>query len=346
MLGRATRLCKEIGKAVFRIYDAVGLYDALSPVSEMKPLVKQVHRTTRELLTELVDPRALTAPGHDDGRSHADEVLREVVERLRRVVRRVPKATTSEELTSTIVALEATLGAPLAELPQVLHTAGTAAAIALVTAKPELVTLLERLAAVTTPHKTAVIAPHDDKVLSVEHDYGNGNTRPEDYLQAFTRFIEQHRNQLDALRVVCTRPRDLTRAQLAELQAKLIVAGYSPTSLKRAWKDWKNQDIAATIIGFIRQRALGSPLVPYADRVDRAVAKVLATGDWTTPQKKWLGRIAEQLKVETVVDQDAFRQGAFATAGGWKGIDDLLGGRLTQVMADLGDEIWNDERAA
>ena len=142
------------------------------------------------------------------------------------------------------------------------------------------------------------------------------------------------------------RPRDLTRAQLAELQAKLIVAGYSPTSLKRAWKDWKNQDIAATIIGFIRQRALGSPLVPYADRVDRAVAKVLATGDWTTPQKKWLGRIAEQLKVETVVDQDAFRQGAFATAGGWKGIDELLGGRLTQVMADLGDEIWNDERAA
>jgi type I restriction enzyme R subunit len=58
MLGRATRLCPEIGKEAFHIYDAVGLYDVLAPVSEMKPLVKNVSRTTRELVTELLDPRA------------------------------------------------------------------------------------------------------------------------------------------------------------------------------------------------------------------------------------------------------------------------------------------------
>lgn len=346
MMGRATRLCPEIGKEVFHVYDAVGLYDVLAPVSEMKPLVKSVSRTTRELVTELLDPRSRAAAGHDAGRSHADEVLREVVERLRRVVRRIAKATPSEDLTATIESIEATLGAPLAELPQVLHTAGTAGAIELLTTKPELVPLLERLTLPPGTGKTAVIAPHDDEVIAVEHDYGNGKTRPEDYLQAFTRFVEDHRNQLDALRVVCTRPRDLTRAQLAELSAKLTAAGYSPTSVKRAWKDWKNQDIAATIIGFIRQRALGSPLVPYAQRVDRAVAKVLATGTWTNPQKKWLERIAEQMKIETVVDEDAFRKGAFANAGGWKGIDQALGGRLKQVMDDLGDEVWNDERAA
>ncbi len=346
MMGRATRLCPEIGKEVFRIYDAVGLYDVLAEVTDMKPLVKDVSRSTRELVTELLDPRSLTAAGHDVGRTHADEVLREVVERLRRVVRRIAKATPSEDLAGTIEAVEATLGAPLRELPQVLHTAGTAGAIDLLIKKPELVALLERLSLPPGTGKTAVIAPHDDEVIAVEHDYGNGKTRPEDYLQAFTRFVEDNRNQLDALRVVCTRPRDLTRTQLAELSAKLTAAGYSPTSVKKAWKDWKNQDIAATIIGFIRQRALGSPLVPYAERVDRAVAKVLAAGTWTTPQKKWLERIAEQMKVETVVDEDAFRKGAFATAGGWKGIDQALGGRLKQVLTDLGDEVWNDERAA
>src|SRR5262249_17920980 len=31
MLGRATRLCPEIGKETFRIFDAVGIYDALQP---------------------------------------------------------------------------------------------------------------------------------------------------------------------------------------------------------------------------------------------------------------------------------------------------------------------------
>ena len=35
-----------------------------------------------------------------------------------------------------------------------------------------------------------------------------------------------------------------------------------------------NEDIAATITGFIRQAALGDPLVPYNGRVERAINKV------------------------------------------------------------------------
>jgi len=346
MLGRATRLCPEIGKEVFRIYDAVGLYDVLSEVSDMKPLVKDVHRTTRELITELLDHRAIKAPGSDAGRSHADEVLRELVERLRRVVRRLGKRTSSEEVRAAIDSLEAGLGVSLAAVPNTLHAAGTAGAIKLFTDRPELAVIIEQIAAPTTEGQPKVIAPHGDQVITVEHGYGEGNTRPEDYLAAFTTFVNEQRNQLAALMVVCTRPRDLTRAQLRELQLKLTAAGYSEAKLRTAWRDWKNQDIAATIIGFIRQRALGSPLVAYSERVDRAVAKVLAAGTWTAPQKRWLERIAEQLKKEVVVDEEAFAKGAFVNAGGWKGVDKALGGRLKQVLDDLGDEIWNDGKAA
>jgi type I restriction enzyme R subunit len=85
--------------------------------------------------------------------------------------------------------------------------------------------------------------------------------------------------------------------------------------------------------------------VPYQDRVDRAVAKILAAGTWTAPQKKWLERIAEQLKKEVIVDEAAFSQGAFANRGGWKGIDKQLGGKLRQILDDLGDEVWNDNKA-
>jgi type I restriction enzyme R subunit len=346
MLGRATRPCPEIGKEVFRVFDAVGLYEVLSEVSDMKPLVKDVTRTIRELMIELLDPRVRTVAGHEAGRSHADEVLRELVERLRRITRRLGTQKKTEAAQATIDALEAALGCPLARVPDALHDAGTAGAIELLTAKPELVVLLERLAATPGPGKSAVIAPHPDSVLAVEHGYGEGRTRPEDYLAAFTAFVEQHRNQLAALAVVCTRPRDLTRAQLRELKLKLDAAGYSEANLRTAYRDWTNQDIAATIIGFIRQRALGSPLIAYSERVDRAVARVLAAGSWTLPQRKWLERIAEQLKKEVVVDDEAFTKGAFANAGGWRGIDRALGGRLKQVMDDLGDEIWNDGKAA
>lgn len=349
MLGRATRLCPEIGKEVFRIYDAVGLYDVLSEFSEMKPVVKDVNRTTTELITELLHPRAITAPGSDAGRSHADEVLRELVERLRRVVRRIGKPgkrARPEQVQAAIDSLEAVLGVSLADVPDTLHAAGTAGAIKLFTDCPELAVVIEQIAAPTTEVRSKVIAPHSDQVISVERGYGEGNTRPEDYLAAFTKFVNEQRNQLAALTVVCTRPRDLTRAQLRDLQLKLTAAGYSEAKLRTAWRDLKNQDIAATIIGFIRQQALGSPLVPYAERVDRAVAKVLAAGTWTAQQKRWLARIAEQLKKEVVVDEEAFAKGAFLNVGGWKGVDKALDGRLKQVLDDLGDEIWNDGKVA
>jgi type I restriction enzyme R subunit len=180
-----------------------------------------------------------------------------------------------------------------------------------------------------------------DTVISVEHGYGGGK-RPADYLAAFQQFIEDHRNEIAALTVVCTRPRELTRAQLRELKLKLDAAGYPEAHVRTAFRDATNLDIAATIIGFIRQRALGSPLVPYADRVDRAVTKLVAANTFTPPQKKWLERIAAQLKQEVVVDTEAFDRGAFANHGGWKNVDKAFGGRLQQVMNDLGDEVWTD----
>ena len=39
MIGRATRLCPEIGKQYFRIFDAVDLYAELQEMSEMRPVV-------------------------------------------------------------------------------------------------------------------------------------------------------------------------------------------------------------------------------------------------------------------------------------------------------------------
>ena len=230
-------------------------------------------------------------------------------------------------------------------MPDLLHGADTNAAIKLLTERPELVVLLDRLTSSAGPGKSAVIAPHADAVIAVEHGYGEGNARPEDYLAAFQKFVEQNQNQIAALAVVCSRPRDLARAQLRELKLKLDAAGYTEAKLRTAYRDWKNQDIAATIIGFIRQRALGSPLVGYGERVDRAVAKVLASGAFTAPQKKWLERIAEQLKKEVVVDEEAFSKGAFVNVGGWKGVDKALGGRLKQIMDDLGDEVWSDGKA-
>ncbi len=53
MLGRATRLCEEIGKTHFEIYDAVGVYQALDPVSKMKPIVVNPKETFEDLIDDI-----------------------------------------------------------------------------------------------------------------------------------------------------------------------------------------------------------------------------------------------------------------------------------------------------
>ena len=98
--------------------------------------------------------------------------------------------------------------------------------------------------------------------------------------------------------------------------------------------------MAASIIGYIRQIALGDPLVPYADRVKRAVDAVVRKGDWTPVQVNWLRRIGKQLEKEVVVDRQALDEEPFRADGGFRVIDKRFGGKLEQVLADLSEEVW------
>ena len=96
------------------------------------------------------------------------------------------------------------------------------------------------------------------------------------------------------------RPKDLTRAQLKEVKLLLDEAGYSEAHLQSAWRKNTNQDIAASIIGYIRQAALDEALVPFAQRVNNAMQRIYSEHDWNPNQRKWLDRLAKQLVHEAV----------------------------------------------
>ena len=61
MIGRATRMCHEIGKEVFRIFDAVDLYPHLQNLTDMKPVVVNPALSFEQLLQELT---SVTDDGH------------------------------------------------------------------------------------------------------------------------------------------------------------------------------------------------------------------------------------------------------------------------------------------
>jgi type I restriction enzyme R subunit len=74
MLGRATRLCPDIDKETFRIFDAVGIYEALQPLTSMKPVVVNPKFKLTQLLEEF---------GRVSDPAHRAQLRDEIVVKLR-----------------------------------------------------------------------------------------------------------------------------------------------------------------------------------------------------------------------------------------------------------------------
>ncbi|MGE0490535.1 MAG: type I restriction-modification system endonuclease [Vulcanimicrobiota bacterium] len=323
MVGRATRLCPDIDKKVFYIFDAVGLYAAMQDYTEMKPVVTQQHISFEQLvreITEVPDPLA------------RQEFLEQLIAKLQRKRFDDEGRQQFETLTQMTVA----------EVLDFFRKNEADTVAGWFTQHPTLVNLLDSS---TGGGARLLVSNHDDEVRRVERGYGHNNRRPGDYLEEFSDFLKSNLNAIPALTVVTQRPRNLTRAQLKELEQALAQEGYILSHLESAWRETTNQDIAASIIGFIRQRALGSPLLPYGERVDRALKKILAKQDWTKPQRQWLERIAKQMKLETIVDRDTLDQGQFKDKGGFNRLNKVFGGQMEQLLGDLVDAAWEDDAA-
>jgi type I restriction enzyme R subunit len=240
---------------------------------------------------------------------------------------------------------ETKAGMPPAAFAEQLKAMPLADVAAWFTRNPQLGEILDRQSTGGAMRKV-LVSDHEDAFKRTERGYGNAS-KPQDYINEFKAFLQNHSNELPALRVVLTRPRDLTRQQLKELILALDQAGYTETRLATAWRELSNQDIAARIIGYIRQAALGDALLPYAERVDHALQALLAQPPhgqaWTNPQREWLKRIAAQTKANLLVDRAAlddpdllFRR----DGGGYSRLDKVFNGQLQPVLDAFNDALW------
>jgi len=323
MLGRATRLCPEINKGSFRIFDAVDLYPHLENLTDMKPVAADPKVT----LTKLFE--ALAGRGDEE---HKNRLREQIIVRLRR---RLKKLTSEMRARYEKEAGES----PEDSLRRFLD--GDPEALARWAAeRPNLGPILDWTNEDGTP-RFVPISEHEDEVVEVNRGYGNAE-KPEDFLDAFTHFVRANVNRIAALKVVVQRPQELTRAELRQLRLELDAAGFTDTKIRRAWADARNEEIAASIIGFIRQAAIGDPLIPYDERVRGAVQKILQRQAWTEVQRKWINRIGAQLEQEIVVDRAAFDAEPFAAQGGWSRIDRVFNGELQQVVRDINENIWKE----
>ena len=324
MLGRATRLCPNLfgpgeDKEIFRIYDAVDLYASLQDYSTMKPVVTDPTRSLNDLVARLLKSKYVM---------HRRDLADQIRVRIGRKTRLIREHEDKLQAKFRLGAEELLRRVAKATVSQMAGVFRKYAGLA---------KFIDDLIAA----QKVAISEHPDKIDAVSRGYGD-STKPKDYLDGFGRWLRENMNKVPALLAVKKRPASLTRQQLKEITLVLDGAGFTETGLRVAWREWKNEDIAARIIGFIRHKALGSPLVPYGERVDRALREILAEQKWTGPQREWLRKLANQIRVETIVDRDALDHGVFESSGGFARLDRTFGGNLQSLLEEFHERIWND----
>lgn len=305
MLGRATRLCFDINKEVFRIFDAVGIYHQLQKYTDMKPVVKKQNVSIGDLQEAYIQ---------SETKDEAQHFLEQLVAKVQSKKQKLDEAGKKEfEKLSKGVSVDEFAHAIQDYTQKQVETHSV---------------LFEYIENYRTEKELQVISKHEDQVTAVNRGYGEGNTRPVDYLDGFIQYIRDNINEIPALQIICQRPKDLTRDDLREIIVLLSTEGYKENDLQNAWKQAKNESIAADIISFIRQAALGEVLVDQETRVKNAMKKVYAMHDWTPRQKKWLQRIETQLlkfPVLAPTPEEAFSEEPFKSQGGYTRLKNELG---------------------
>lgn len=322
MLGRATRLCSKICKDHFEIYDPVGVYETLEPVSNMKPVTPNPKTTFEDLLNGL-------KVVEKDKQAYQ---LSLIIAKLQRKSRKIsPKAL--EQFAYL------TGGKDPRAFAKELNDGKAADSMKRVLECSEAFAVLDSDS--THRKRRVVIDSHEDEIVSHERGYGKAS-KPEDYIEAFRRFVVENLNEINALKIVCTRPFELTRATLKELKMELDRHDFTEKQLNTAWNEMTNEDIVADIIAFVRQQAIGSTLISHETRVKNAFAKLRQNHKFNKSQLDWLKRIEKVMLEEAVLDEQMFEQGAFKNNGGFKGIDRRFEGQLHDVIVELNQYLYDD----
>lgn len=324
MLGRATRLCSQIHKTHFEIYDPIGVYDSLEQVNTMKPVVANPTTTFTQLLDGLEEV---------EDKDVVQAQINQIIAKLQRKKRRMDEKTMEQFIsmadgmdpTQFIVEIEK-------QTPE--------------NAKKRLLAyrdMFEYIQQTSANGKNPVVISEEEDELT-KHTRGYGNSdKPEDYLDAFSEYVTTHMNEIAALSIVCTRPKDLTRDALKALRLTLDREGFTTQQLNTAISELTNEEIAADIISLIRRYAIGSALISHEARIRRAVDKLKKAHNFSKQEMSWIGRMEKYLMEESVLNVQVFDEDSrFKSNGGFVKINKIFQNQLEKIVLELNEYLYDD----
>jgi type I restriction enzyme R subunit len=312
MLGRGTRLCKEINKTNFVVFDCFAgtlleNFRNTTGITQVAPLLQT--RTIKEIIQDI------------NNNVDVEYNTRCLVKRLQRMAKsttsegrqRFAKFTGTEDISAFAQNLPANLEKDRLVTLQTLTN-------------EEFIKLLEHY---PQPPRRFIIAPVEDTVSSeyLFRTTDGRELRPEDYLAQFEKFVKENPEHIEALRIVLEKPAAWSTEALRELRKSLASQPerFTEDNLRKAYKY-----PLADIISMIKHAAKEEPLLSAIERVDFAISQVMKEKTLTDKQQEWLDLIRKHLIENLTIDEEDFDTMPVFTN---------YGGSYKRINADFDDKL-------
>ncbi len=317
MLGRATRLCSEIGKTHFDIFDAVRVYEDLDSTSGMKSV--SINKTIAELLEDLF------RNSEENKQPVKDRILARL-QRKNNDLTSAQKYDISERLSGI-------------DLKTYVHRLKSCTQDGFIERCKKDRDFLLWVDSLKGKKKGYFYSEKADILKETTRGYGS-TEKPEDYLDAFTKFVNENKDKIEAIRIACTKPSDMTRAQLKELKLVLDKETFTETSLNEATSAVTNAHIVADIIAHVRNAVLKTPLFNHDERVEAAFSKLIASHRFNKMQLDLLEKIKTYMLHESILNTETFEAPVFKMEGGFARFNKKFGGNLIEIIREINTYIY------
>lgn len=323
MLGRGTRKCPEINKTRFVVFDC---FDGT---------LIQYFKNTTDFEIEPPTKTPLTLPEIIENiwqNVDRDYHVRILAKRLRRIEKDM-SGEARLEFAKWI--LDGDIGAFAGQLPQKIKTDFTGTMKLL--RNEEFQKLLLEYKRAYVPFLVGYEV--QDTVSSKKLDRFGKYETAEGYLDAFSRFVKENADKVDALGILLKRPRDWRPKALEELRRTLAQNQFDERKLQEAHRIASHKALA-DVISIVKHAATAqAPVLTAEERVNLAMDALAAKHKFTTEQMQWLSLVREQLIKNLTIDEDDFDNTPLLQGRGGAARARQVFGELNLLVAQLNEAV-------
>lgn len=324
MLGRGTRLCPDINKEKFTVFDCFNgsLIEYFKDVSNFD---------FGEVSTETLPIEEIVR--RIDDNEDRDYHVNIFIKRLRRIEKSI-SAEGRKQLEAYIPDGDA--GKFASALKGMLQDQFTS------TMKLLKDKAFQQLLVNYKRAKSFFIVAHNvqDEVSSqLVFEAGEKYLKPQEYLEAFAEFVKNNKEKIEAVKVVLERPKEWRTEVLKELRNELLKNHFPENALKRAVQLVYKKHLP-DIISIIKNAAKNEPLLEVNERVDKAISKLFDSKKLSDEQSAWIQYIKEHLIQNLTLDKADFEDSPILERhGGWGKFKKVFPAEAETIIVKINEAI-------